>query len=198
VLQLAERDAIDLDQPVTNFLPEFSIRSRAVNAAVITPRHLLTNHTGLPAMYFKNMWTPRPEPLATFVARLKEEYAATPPGQLYSPSFPGYDLLGRIIETHCQHAFARCMQERLLMPLDMPHSTFTSEPAEPALFAMHYWKDKPIAAPTLRDLPAAGLVSSVAELTHFVRMLFADGKLDGKQILKARSVHAMRRGAGSR
>jgi CubicO group peptidase (beta-lactamase class C family) len=193
VLQLAERDAINLDQPVTNFLPEFSILSRAANAPAITPRHLLTHHSGLPAMHFKNMWTPRPEPLATFVARLKEEYAAAPAGQVYSPSFPGYDLLGRLIEIHCQQVFARCMQERLLVPLGMPHSTFTSEPTEPTLFAMHYWKDKPIAAPTVRDLPAAGLVSSVAELTHFVRMLFADGKLDGKQILKARSVHAMLR-----
>jgi len=197
VLQLAEQDAIGLDQPLKNVLPEFSIQTRFTNAPTITPRHLLTHHAGLPAMYLKNLLTPQPEPLATFVARLKEEYTAAPPGHVYSPSFPGYDVLGRLIEVNCQQTFARCLQERLLVPLGMTHSTFASEPAEPALFATHYWKDKPVPALTVRDVPAVGLASSVTELSQFVRMLFADGKLDGKQILKARSVYEMLRAQNS-
>jgi CubicO group peptidase (beta-lactamase class C family) len=193
VLQLAEQDAIGLDQPLRNVLPEFSIQTRFANAPAITPRHLLTHHAGLPALYLKNLLTAQPEPLATFVARLKEEYTAAPPGHVYSPSFPGYDVLGRLIEVNCQQSFARCLQERLLVPLGMTRSTFASNPAGPALLAMHYWKDKPVPALTVRDLPAIGLVSNVAELSQFVRMLFADGKLDGKQILKARSVHELLR-----
>ena len=193
VLQLTDQGAIDLDQPVVKYLPEFSIRSRFHNAPAITARHLLSHHAGLPAMQFKGMWTPTPEPLAAFVAHLKNEYAASPPGLVFSPSFPGYDVLGRVLETHCKKAFAVCMQERLLAPLGMKHSTFDVERAHRPLLAMHYWKERPVASQTVRDTPAAGLVSSVSELSRFMQMLNAHGKLDGKQILKPDSVSEMLR-----
>jgi CubicO group peptidase (beta-lactamase class C family) len=193
VLQLADQGTVDLDQPVKKYLPEFSIRSRFPSAPAITPRHLLSHHSGLPAMHFKNMWTPKPEPLAAFVARLKDEYTAYPPGHVFSPSFPGYDVLGRVLETSCHQPFAVCMQERLLAPLGMKHSTFDVERASRPLLAMHYWKEKPVASQTLRDVPAAGLISSVSELSRFMQMLFANGKSDGKQIVKPHSVSEMLR-----
>jgi len=193
MLQLADQGAIDLDQPVKKYLPEFSIRSRFANTPAISTRQLLSHHAGLPAMHFKGMWTPKPEPLAAFVARLKNEYVASPPGLVFSPSFPGYDVLGRVLETHCQKPFAVCMHEQLLAPLGMLHSTFDVEHAHKPLLAMHYLKDKPIASQTVRDTPAAGLVSSVAELARFMQMLNANGKSDGKQILKPGSVSEMLR-----
>lgn len=193
LLQFADQGAIDLDQPVTKYLPEFSMRTRFPQSPAITPRHLLAHLSGLPAMHFMNMWTPEPEPLAAFVARLKNEYVANPPGRLFSPSFPGYDVLGRVIETRCKKPFAECMQERLLAPLGMPRSTFNMARADRALFATHYWSDKPVLSVTVRDIPAAGLVSSVTELTRFMQMIFSNGKLDGKLILKTHSVNEMLR-----
>jgi len=193
LLQFADQGTVDLDQPVKKFLPEFSMRTRFPQAPAITPRHLLAHLSGLPAMHFMNMWTPNPEPLAAFVARLKNEYVANPPGRLFSPSFPGYDVLGRLIETNCNKPFAACMQERLLAPLGMPHSTFDMEHADRNLFATHYWLDQPVPSVTVRDVPAAGLVSSVSELARFMQMTFAGGKLDGRRILKSHSVSEMLR-----
>ncbi len=193
LLQFADQGTIDLDQPVKKYLPEFSMRTRFTHAPAITPRHLLAHLSGLPAMHFMNMWTPKPEPLAAFVARLKNEYAANPPGHVFSPSFPGYDVLGRVIETSCNRPFAACMQERLLAPLGMQRSTFDVERADRSLLATHYWSDKPVASVAVRDVPAAGLVSSVAELARFLQMLLANGKLEGKQVLKPHSVSEMLR-----
>ena len=193
LLQFADQGTIDLDQPVKKYLPEFSIRTRFTHAPAITPRHLLAHLSGLPAMYFMNMWTPKPEPLAAFVARLKDEYVANPPGHVFSPSFPGYDVLGRVLEVQCNQPFATCLQERLLVPLGMQRSTFEVERAERALLATHYWSDKPVASVAVRDVPAAGLISSVPELARFVQMLLANGKLGGKQVLKPHSVSEMLR-----
>ena len=193
VLQLAEQGTIDLDQPVKKYLPEFSIRTRFPNAPEITARHLLSHHSGLPAMHFKGMWVVKPEPIAAFVARLKDEYAAYPPGQVFSPSFPGYDVLGRVLEIRCKQPFAMCMQEQLLTPLGMKHSTFDHERANRSLLSVHYWKEKPIAGQTIRDTPAAGLISSVTELSRFMQMLFANGSSNGKQIVKPRSISDMLR-----
>jgi len=193
LLQYVDQGTIYLDQPVQKYLPEFSIRTRFAHTPAITPRHLLAHLSGLPAMHLKNMWAPNPEPLAAFVARLKDEYVANPPGKVFSPSFPGYDVLGRIVETRCGQTFEACLRDRLFTPLGMQHSTFNIENADRTLLAMHYWSEKPVPSQTVRDVPAAGLVSSVTELARFVQMLFADGKLDNKQILKPRSVQEMLR-----
>ena len=193
VLQFADQGTIELDQPVKKYLPEFSMRTRFAPAPAITPRHLLAHLSGLPAMHFMNMWAPKPEPLAAFVARLKNEYVANPPGHVFSPSFPGYDVLGRVIETHCNQPFAACLQERLLVPLGMQRSTFDVERADRALLATHYWSEKPVPSVAVRDVPAAGLISSAAELARFTQMLLANGKLGGKQVLKSHSVSEMLR-----
>jgi len=193
LLQFADQGAIDLDQPVKKYLPDFSMRTRFAPAPLITPRHLLAHLSGLPAMHLMNLWAPRPEPLAAFVARLKDEHVASPPGQVYSPSFPGYDVLGRVIETSCNQPFAACLQERLLTPLGMQRSTFSIERADRTLLATHYWSDKPVPSVAMRDVPAAGLISSVSDLARFMQMLLANGKLGGKQVLKPHSVDEMLR-----
>ncbi len=193
LLQFADQEAIDIDQPVKKYLADFSIRTRFAPAPAITPRHLLAHLSGLPAMHLMNMWTPKPEPLAAFVARLKDEHVASPPGHVYAPSFPGYDVLGRVIETSCQQPFAACMQERLLAPLGMQHSTFDVERADRRLLATHYWSEKPVPSVAMRDVPATGLISSVAELARFMQMLLANGRLGGEQVLKPHSVSEMLR-----
>jgi len=189
VLQFAEQGTIRLDQPVRQVLPEFSIRSRYPSAGSITVRQLLTHHAGLPAMHFRNMWTPRPESLAAFLARLREEYVTSPPGRVFSPSFPGYDVLGRMIEVLCRQEFTACMKHRLLEPLGMTHSSFSPSP----VLAMHYWQEKPIPSQTVRDVPAAGLSSSVMDLARLVRMLFGQGKLEGQTVLGAHHLREMMR-----
>ena len=193
LLQFVDQGTIELDQPVKKYLPEFSIRTRFASSPAITPRHLLAHLSGLPAMHFMNMWTPTPEPLAAFVARFKNEYVANPPGHVFSPSFLGYDVLGRVIEANCKQPFAACLQERLLAPLGMQRSTFNVGRVEHALLATHYWSGRPMSSLAVRDVPAAGLISSVSELARFMQMLLANGKLGSKQVLKPHSVGEMLR-----
>ena len=193
VLQYVDQGTIALDQPVRRWLPEFSMRSRfALSPQTITVRQLLSHHGGLPAMYFHGLWTPTPEPLVSFVARLREEYVAAPPGAVQIPSFLGYDVLGRLLEVVCGRSFADCLHERLLQPLGMNDSTFDPR-ADGRTLAMHYWTDKPVPSQTVRDVPAARLRSSAADLARFVQMLFAQGRVDGRALLTPRSVNEMLR-----
>lgn len=192
VLQYVDQGTVNLDQPVRRWLPEFSMRSRFPGSTPITVRQLLSHHGGLPAMYFHNMWTPAPEPLAPFLARLREEYVAAPPGTVHIPSFLGYDVLGRMLELLCNRDFADCLHDRLLTPLGMSGSTFDAR-NDARTLAMHYWSQKPVPSQTVRDLPAAGLRTSVVDLARFVQMLFTQGRLDGHAILTPRSVNEMLR-----
>jgi len=192
-LQLADHGEIDLDAPLHRQLAEFSIRSRYPRAAPITPRHLLSHHAGLPAMQFRDMWSPKPEPFGTLVAHLRNEYTAFPPGHVYVPSFPGYDVLGRLIEVHCGQPFIHCMEQRLLAPLGMKYTTFNHDRAGRGQRARHYWSKKPVSFTSVRDVPAAGLISNVLELGAFVQMLLNDGRREGRTVLKTGSVTDMLR-----
>jgi len=192
-MQMAERGEIELDGALRRQLAEFSIRSRFSRSRPITPRNLLSHHSGLPAMHFRNMWSPNPEPLASFVSRLRHEYVAAPPGLVRVPSFPGYDVLGRLIEVKCGTSFARCMEKRLLTPLAMSRTTFDHKPDDHDRRARHYWSKKPVAFTDVRDLPAAGALSTVLDLGRFARMILDHGRFAGHALLKPSSVAEMLR-----
>ena len=194
LLQLAEKGAIDLNRPVGEKLPEFAIKSRFSAGPLITPRQLLSHHSGLPAMHFKGMWTAKPLALAATVTQLRDEYTAFPPGHVYSPSDPGYAVLGRLIETITGRDFGAQMQTSVLAPLGMRDSSFNPAGISPALRAQGYWRGtKELPDLRLRDTPAKGLYSNVTDLARFAQMLFAGGEIDGKRILNESSVAEMLR-----
>lgn len=194
VLQLAEKGAVDLNRPIGERLPEFAIKSRFPAGTPITPRQLLSHHSGLPAMHFKGMWTAKPLTLAATVTQLRDEYTAFPPGHVYSPSDPGYAVLGRMIEIVTGREFAAHMQTSVLAPLGMRDSSFNPAGISPALRAQGYWRGtKELPDLRLRDTPAKGLYSNVADLARFAQMLFAHGEIDGKRVLQESSVADMLR-----
>jgi CubicO group peptidase (beta-lactamase class C family) len=194
VLQLAEKGAIDLDGPIAEKLPEFSIKTRFAPGAPITMRRLLSHHAGLPAMHFKGMWTARPLALAATVAQLRDEYTAYPSNHVYSPSDPGYAVAGRLIEVVTGREFGAYMQTSVLAPLGMRESTFNPVGITPRLRAKGYWRGtQELPDLRLRDTPAKGLYSNVTDLARFVQMLFAGGVLDGKRVLRESSIAEMLR-----
>ncbi|HWS16300.1 MAG TPA: serine hydrolase domain-containing protein, partial [Candidatus Methylomirabilis sp.] len=75
-MQLSERAKMDIDQHLGDYLPGFSIRTRFTDAAPVTPRSIMTHHSGLPSDYLKGMWTRDPEPFTRVADRLRDEYAA--------------------------------------------------------------------------------------------------------------------------
>lgn len=193
VMQWVDRGAVGLDQPAQHYVPEFSMRTRDGVAHAVTVRQLLSHHAGLPGMHMRDMWADKPEPLSAFVARLKHETAPNPPNVVYSPSFPGYDVLGRLIEYRCGQAFAHCMQEQLLQPLEMKHSTFDMAAVELDNFATHYWRGEPVSSQVVRDVPAAGLVTSATDMAQLARLLFAEDRHEGRQLLSRASAQEMLR-----
>ncbi|MGD9112657.1 MAG: serine hydrolase domain-containing protein [Desulfobacterales bacterium] len=75
-MKLAEQGQVDIDRPLKNYLPQFSIRSRFSDSGPITPRTIMTHHSGLPSSLSKGMWTS--EPPAKLIYRLKDEHMAYP------------------------------------------------------------------------------------------------------------------------
>lgn len=193
-LQLAEQGKLDLDRPLKNYLPDFSIKSRFRDAGAVTPRNIMTHHSGLPSDLLKGMWTRKPVPFETNVDLLRQEYAANPPNYVFSYSNLGVTLLGHALQTVAGNGFASHLDATLLQPLGMTHSRFSVGPDRSTQGAKAYRKrgDEAEELP-LRDLPAGGLNSTVHDLSRFISMVFADGRIGGRRILKAESVAEMLR-----
>lgn len=193
VMQLAEQGKMDIDKPLRTYIPEFSIKSRFTDAGPITPRSIMTHHSGLPSELLKGMWTKSPEPFANDVKLLRDEYAAYPPNYVYSYSNVGVTILGHALEKVSGHDFSTHLTVSLLQPLGMAHSKFDPAPDHSLLAAKAYRKGTEADELPLRVVPAGGLNSTVLDLSRFMKMVFAGGRVGERQIIKPETLAEMLR-----
>ncbi|MBU1238048.1 MAG: beta-lactamase family protein [Gammaproteobacteria bacterium] len=192
-MQLAEQGKLDIDRPLEDALPGFSIRSRFADSAPITPRNLMTHHSGLPRDFSQGMFMKNPESFTKLVDHVRANDAAYPPNHIFSYSNVGITLLGHAIQNTSGMPFAEYMRQYVLSPLAMDTATFEPGVAKSDLMAKAYRKGALVVEPHLRDVPAGGLNASVVDLSHFLSMVFADGRAGTLQVLKPESVHEMLR-----
>ncbi len=124
IMQLAEQGRINVDEPLTTYLPEFSIKTRFPGGGRITPRNLMTHHSGLPANFYKGIFSSNPEHFTKVIKEIKDEYLAYPPDYVYSYSNLGVTLLGGVIERVSGKDYASYMDESILGPIGMDNSSF--------------------------------------------------------------------------
>jgi CubicO group peptidase (beta-lactamase class C family) len=175
-MQLAEQGRLDIDQPLVRYLPEFTVQYRQAPDRPVTPRLLMTHHSGLPGDILKGMFNPDPQPFSRVVEELKTLYAPFPPNRVFSYSNLSLSLLGHAIQKVSGRPFAEYLETALLHPLGMKQSQFSYRPADSLLMSKGYRKGRETAEPGLRDLPAGGLNSSVLDMSRFLRMIFAGGQ----------------------
>src|SRR5512142_199608 len=185
-MQLAEQGKIDIDQPLQKYLPEFSIRSRFGDTRGITPRNIMTHHSGLPGYWVRGMADRHPAPFEEQVTAVRNEYVATPPNTVFAYSNLGVSLLGAAIGEVSGDCYAGYMNRYLLQPLGMTRSEFAARIPGKA-----YKDGKEVEAIPLRDLPSSSLISSANDMTHFMQMLFADGRCGGRQIVRPETLREM-------
>ena len=104
VLQLAEEGKLDLNKPVTNYLPWLKIESKY---APFTTHHLLSHTSGLSGV---------PLLMRVAVTTLRVGFE---PGSRWVYSNIGYVLLGFLLEAIDKKPFALIMRQRVLNPLGM-------------------------------------------------------------------------------
>jgi CubicO group peptidase (beta-lactamase class C family) len=191
IMQLAEQGKINIDEPLTTYLPEFSIKTRFPGEGRITPRNLMTHHSGLPANFYKGIFSTNPEPFTKVIEEIKDEYLAYPPESVYSYSNLGFTVLGGVIERVSGINYASYMSESILGPIGMDNSSFT--PRTGMMIAKGYKEGKVTNGFGVRDLPASGLLSSAVDLGRFMQMVLAGGTSGGHQIIKPETLAEMLR-----
>jgi CubicO group peptidase (beta-lactamase class C family) len=191
-MQLTERGLLDIDQPVQKYLPAFAPPSRQPHS-VITPRQLMTHHSGLPRDKLKGFQTDTPEPFSALVAYLNQGPTAYPANQTFAYSNIGITVLGDVVQTVSGMPFAQHMQQSVLTQLGMMDSSFSTMPSTSRRMSLGYKQGMVEKEWPLRDVPAGGLNSSVNDLSRFITMVLAKGTSGEKQVLKPETVTEMLR-----
>ncbi len=191
VMHLVERRLIDLDQPLTTYLPEFSFKTRFPDAPPITIRHLLTHHSGLPRDILRGMWAPHPQPYATVLDDLRTSYVLSPPNQIFSYSNLGMTILGHVIERVSGMTYATYVSREILEPSGMTTASIETGVTASPLMAHAYTNGKEEPELPLRDIPAGGLNASVLDLARFLQMVFTQGRAGDLQVVKPETLTLM-------
>jgi len=187
VMQLAEQNKLDINQPLVKYLPAFKMKSRFGSTDDISLKTILTHHSGLPSDLLNGIAGTNPPSFTTVVNGISDHYVAYPANKLFSYSNLGFTLAGHTVEKVSKRPYLKYMQESLLTPLNMVSSNFTGKP--PTTKA--YVDNDPIGEPALRDIPAGGLNTNVIDLSNLLKMVNAKGQFQDRQILQKQTLYTM-------
>ena len=166
IMQLVEAGLVQLDQPLQEVLPEFKMKTRFESSDPIRIRDLLSHHAGLPA----DLLGQRELAFNGLLPSLQLMSVSFPPNQVLATSNIGYSLLGQVIETLSGQSYQDYVAEHIFTPLTMTHSSLDVQFSGAA-----YRKGRVIKEPPLRDVPAAGLVTSVSDLAQLSKWIHRGG-----------------------
>lgn len=193
ILQLCEGGQVDLDAPVTRYLPWFHVPSEYGPIAL---HHLLSHTAGIirgtdfTTEGHQEVWA------------LRGTRATTPPGTRFHYSNVGYKALGLVLEEVLDQSYGEIIQQRILDPLGMDstepvitHDTrkrlaegyecfYDDRPAHP---------DYPLVPATWLETGTAdgSIASPAAEMATYVRMLLNRGRGHGGRVLSKQSFQLM-------
>lgn len=191
VMQLNEKGLLNIDNPIQTYIPEFKIKSRFEKPGVITPRNILTHHSGLPNDIFYQGFTDNPDPISSIFELLNKEYICTQPNVIHSYSNAGYELLGALIERVSGEDFYNYTQNHLFKLMDMKNSSFKLTPEMEPLYSKGYADGKEFKEPLSRSVPDGALHSNVLDMANFIKMTFNNGNYNGNQVIKPETLKEM-------
>jgi CubicO group peptidase (beta-lactamase class C family)/D-alanyl-D-alanine dipeptidase len=180
VMQLVDEGKLDLDAPVTKYLPDFTPENSF--GKPITLRHLMAHRSGLvrePPV--GNYFDPASPSLEKTVASLNGVPLVYEPGTKAKYSNAAIAAVGRVVEKVDGRPFARAVKDRVLNPLGMAASEFEPTPAvkrqlAEALMWTYHGREFPAPTFELGESAAGCLYCPVTDLARFASALFAGGK----------------------
>lgn len=200
---LFDEGRLDLDSPVSFYLPEFG----GGNRDLVTVRHLLTHRSGLPAG--RELWR-----MASSPSEARRIVLTTPlacqPGACFIYSDLGADVLGWVVESVAGLRLDTFLGERVFKPLGM-NDTFFNPPDSVRYRIAPTEVTPPRGYPVkgeVHDENAfalggvaghAGLFSTAADLAVFAQMMLNGGVYDDVRIFSDSTVALFtKRTAGTR
>ncbi|WP_167956113.1 serine hydrolase domain-containing protein [Anaerosporobacter faecicola] len=194
IMQLVEQKKMDLDEPITTYLPDFTMADERYTK--ITTRMLLNHTSGLMGSHFKNVMLfeeADSEGRDSLLSALKEERLKAEPGTFAIYCNDGFSLAERIVERISGMSFSEYIERYIFEPLDMQDSSTpeldAKNPERVSLEKAGCYFDKNYQMPYeyCNAIGSGGILSSTEDLCKYAQIFFKnnDGNVLGKEAVDA-------------
>jgi len=179
VMQLVEAGQVELDKPLTLYLPSFNIKPPLRNPddwhiEQITPRTILTHHSGIPGD-FHNFWvSEKKRPFQDVTLMMHEQHARWPVNKVLTYSNNGIAILGHMVEQVGGMPFVEYMDQNILKPAGMNASSFSLENNGLDNISKGYREGELQERKYLNLIPAGSLRTNVRDLSAFAKLMMSD------------------------
>ncbi|WP_436836480.1 serine hydrolase domain-containing protein [Paenibacillus tritici] len=190
VMKLVDEGKVDLDLPVVNYIPDFTMKDNRYKQ--ITPRMLLNHSSGLLGTSSNNaaLYGDNDTYLHDmFVEQLANQRLKADPGAYSVYSNDGFTLAEILVERVSGIGYTAFIHKYFTGPLDMTHTTTPQDALDPADMAGVYsplYKGQ-LPKENYNIIGTGGLYSTAEDLVKFSRIF--TGEVNG--ILSSTSVEAM-------
>lgn len=193
-VRLAARGEIALDRPVAAQLPEFSVADP--RGVLLTPRHLLTQTSGLTDATAHAEDVDNSRDPADAVVHLHSATLATDPGARFAYTNANYEVVARLLEVAGGAPFAEILRREVFEPLGMvdTHVGARTDAQPGSVSVLGAWVPRTWPASLLSSGGAAGVVSTARDMGRW--LAFQNG--DGAPLLSAPDLAATHLPADSR
>ncbi|MEK4368772.1 MULTISPECIES: serine hydrolase domain-containing protein [Paenibacillus] len=190
VMKLVDEGKIDLDAPVVNYMPDFTMKDNRYKQ--ITPRMLLNHSSGLLGTSTSNATLYGDNDTYshdTFLEQLANQNLKADPGEYSVYSNDGFTLAEILVERVSGIGYTAFIHKYFTEPLDMKHTKSPQDVVNPSDMAAIYspFYEGPLPKENYNIIGTGGLYSTAEDLVKFSRIF--TGEVDG--ILSSKSVKAM-------
>ncbi|MCC6456702.1 MAG: beta-lactamase family protein [Caldilineaceae bacterium] len=198
IMQLVEAGQIDLDTPVQEYLPQFTLTDATV-ARQITIRHLLNQTSGLADTGYPEGRLPQPTTFEQLLSSLSKARPVAAPGTEFHYFNPNYQLLARVVEVVSGEPFSAYLQTHIFAPLRMTHTfnVITSDEvmqrAENLAQGHVMAFGIPIATQEMSGFlgGSGGVISTAEDMANYLIMQNNGGRFAGESIVAPSSIALM-------
>lgn len=182
VLQLCQNNKLDLDQPVSTYLPEFTMKDPRYQQ--ITVRMLLNHTSELGGTYSYDTITTAPDPdyMGYFLEDLSESSLKGDPGIISIYCNDGFTLAQALVEKVSGLSYADYLSKNILTKAGLNNTSCYFKADNPNV-ALSYKSDGSAAdLEYLNSLGAGGIASNAQDLAKFGAAILA-GKIIDPQLM---------------
>ena len=195
IFRLLEDGKLKLEDPITNYIPEFSVKSR-IGDYPVTIESLLMHRAGIQCDLYPFMVDDK-KTYDEMIAAMKETYRTTVPGTMFSYSNLGFTLLGIIEERISGKKYYDFIKEILLDPLGIelyiaPEKQLPAELSD-RVAKSYDEKGKRAFDPLAIMYPAGPCTyTTLGGLAKIGQLLMNDGECGGVRLYKPETIQLMK------
>ena len=207
IMQLVEAGKVNLDAPVTEYLPTFRLADNPDMDPLdawtkITVRQLLNHTSGIPEYAGANSFMSNysgDDALEKQIASFADFKLIHLPGSSFAYSNANYQTLGMIVQTVSGEVFESYVQDHIFKPLDMQDSYLLISDAKDIASGYRFFFGTRIPSPKVptprSDAPSAFVMSNAEDMGYYRIAQMNGGRYGEVQILSPQGIEELHQSA---